>query len=51
MTCPLAYTDPCAKCDQFGTCSPSQAVQKLVNLENTVEELKAMLQSIIELKK
>jgi hypothetical protein len=50
MTCPLAYTDPCSKCDQFGTCSPSQAVQKLVILENKVEELKLMLQSLIEKK-
>ena len=48
--CPLAYTDPCAECDQFGTCSPSQAVQKLVILENMVEELKVMLQSLIDKK-
>lgn len=50
MTCPLSYTDPCSECDQFGTCSPSQAVQKLAILENTVEELKLMLQSLLDKK-
>lgn len=48
--CPLTYSDPCSECDQFGTCSPSQAVQKLAILENTVEELKAMIQNLMDKK-
>ncbi|MDD4236989.1 MAG: hypothetical protein PHT62_00330 [Desulfotomaculaceae bacterium] len=48
--CPLAFIDPCSECAHFGKCSPSQAVQKIVDLENTVQELKMMLQDLIEKK-
>jgi len=48
--CPLAYIDPCSECDCFGKCSPSQAVQKLVAVENELQELKRMLQSMIDKK-
>lgn len=49
--CPLAYTDPCTKCAQYGNCSPSQAVQKLDVLENLMQELKQMMECITKSKK
>jgi len=48
--CPLAYIDPCAKCAQFGNCSPSQAVQKLSVLEKELQDLKKMLQCLVDKK-
>lgn len=41
--CPIAYVDPCSNCAQFGNCAPSQAVEKLNQLESLVHELKVML--------
>lgn len=46
--CPLAYNDPCAKCAQFGNCSPSKAVQKLDELENLLKDIKKMLKSLAD---
>lgn len=46
--CPLAYTDPCSDCAQYGNCSPSQAVQKLVSLENQLQELKKLVEQLTE---
>jgi hypothetical protein len=44
--CPLAYTDPCSKCPQFGNCSPSQAVQKLATLEGQLKDLKSLVEQL-----
>ncbi len=41
--CPLAYTDPCSECAQYGNCSPSQAVKRLNDLEMMIQELKRMI--------
>lgn len=46
--CPLAYTDPCAECAQFGNCSPSKAVQKLEELENVIQDLKALVKRLVD---
>jgi len=48
--CPLAYVDPCSKCAQFGNCCPSQSLQKLNVLENELQELKKMLQQLVDKK-
>jgi len=48
--CPLAYTDPCSKCAQYGNCSPSQAVQKIAVVEDLLQEIKKMMQSLAEKK-
>lgn len=48
--CPLAYADPCAECAQFGNCSPSEAVQKLNELEEQIKDLKQMLQCLVDKK-
>ncbi len=45
--CPLAYTDPCSACAQYGNCCPSQAVQKLQLLESQLRELKRLLEQIM----
>mgnify|MGYP000229972408 CR=1 FL=1 len=42
--CPMAYADPCSNCAQYGTCAPSQAVQKLEKLEKQLLELKKLLE-------
>jgi len=44
--CPLAYIDPCSKCAQFGNCCPSQAVQKLAELKNLLQDLKKIMQDL-----
>ncbi len=49
--CPLAYTDPCAECAQFGNCSPSKALQRIDELENLLQDLKKMVQSLANEKK
>jgi hypothetical protein len=49
--CPLAYVDPCSKCAQFGNCCPSQALQKLDVLNNELQELKKILQQLVDKKK
>jgi len=41
--CPIAYAHPCNSCAQYGNCAPSQAVEKLNQLELVVAELKQML--------
>lgn len=41
--CPIAYAHPCSSCAQFGNCAPSQAVEKLNQLEALVNELKEMV--------
>lgn len=41
--CPIAYAHPCSSCAQFGNCAPSQAVEKLNQLEAAVKELRQML--------
>lgn len=48
--CPLAYADPCAKCAQYGNCSPSQAVQMLAVVEDLLQELKKMMQELLNKK-
>lgn len=48
--CPLAYTDPCSKCSQYGSCSPSQAVLKLATLENQLQDLRRLVEQITEKK-
>jgi len=48
--CPLAYIDPCSKCAQFGNCCPSQAVQKLAELEHLLKDLKKTLQDLADKK-
>jgi len=48
--CPLAYVDPCSKCAQFGSCSPSQALLKLDVLEKELKELKKVLQQLVDKK-
>lgn len=48
--CPLAYIDTCSECAQFGNCSPSQTLQKIDALENRLEELKKMVQSLVDKK-
>ncbi len=48
--CPLAYTDPCSKCAQYGNCSPSQAVLKLATLEDQLKDLRRMVEKIAEKK-
>jgi hypothetical protein len=44
--CPIAYAHPCNSCHQYGNCAPSQAVQKLNQLETVVAELKQMLNQL-----
>lgn len=44
--CPLAYTDPCSHCAQYGNCSPSQAVQKLTALEKQLADLKNLVEQL-----
>jgi hypothetical protein len=41
--CPIAYSDPCSKCAQYGNCAPSQAVRKLEELEKQVRELMRLI--------
>lgn len=42
--CPMAYSDPCKNCAQFGNCAPSQAVNKLEMLEKQLQELRQLLE-------
>lgn len=44
--CPLAYTDPCNNCAQYGNCSPSHAVQKIQLLENRLNEMHKLLEKL-----
>ncbi|MDH7480277.1 MAG: hypothetical protein QHH02_09720 [Syntrophomonadaceae bacterium] len=46
--CPLAYTDPCRDCAQYGSCSPSQAVQKAEALEVELQEIRRMVEQLLE---
>lgn len=46
--CPLAYTDPCSNCAQYGNCSPSQAVQKLSDLEVQLQDLKRLVEQMAD---
>ena len=48
--CPLAYTDPCSKCSQYGNCSPSQALQKLELIENQLQDLKRLVEQMADKK-
>jgi hypothetical protein len=48
--CPIAYTDPCGECAQYGNCSPSQAVKKVEALEGHIQELKKMVEQLLEKK-
>lgn len=48
--CPIAYTDPCSSCAQFGNCAPSQAVMKIQKLEGELLELKRLLEELINKK-
>jgi hypothetical protein len=45
--CPLAYSDPCLRCAQFGNCCPSQTIQKLDVLEKELKNLKKLLQKLV----
>lgn len=49
--CPLAYVDPCSQCAQYGNCCPSIAVKKLDALNNELQELKKLLQQLVDQKK
>jgi len=44
--CPLAYADPCNNCARYGNCSPSQAVQKIMSLEEQLKELRRLLEQL-----
>ena len=46
--CPLAYTDPCGECAQYGNCTPSQAAQRIEVLESHLLELKQMVELLLE---
>jgi hypothetical protein len=48
--CPLAFSDRCAECDWYGNCSPSQAVQMLAVVEDELQELKKMIQDLLDKK-
>jgi len=48
--CPISYTDPCGECAQFGKCAPSMAVKKVEALESHIQELKKMVEQLIEKK-
>jgi len=45
--CPMAYVNPCSECARYGSCAPSQSVQKLENLEKEINELKQLLKAKI----
>lgn len=44
--CPMAYPDACASCVYYGKCPPSQAVEKLEQLQNQFAELRTMLEQM-----
>ncbi len=48
--CPLAYADPCSECAQYGRCCPSQAIQKLADLEDLIRDLKNKIQDMADKK-
>lgn len=44
--CPMAYPDACTTCHYFGKCPPSQAVEKLEQLQIQFDELKRLLEEM-----
>ncbi|NPV91125.1 MAG: hypothetical protein HPY50_10180 [Firmicutes bacterium] len=48
--CPISYTDPCGQCAQYGKCAPSQAVQKVEALEGHIQDLKKLVEQMLEKK-
>lgn len=44
--CPMAYPDACQSCVYYGKCPPSQAVEKLEQLQNQFDEVKRMLEQL-----
>ena len=46
-SCPLAYPDTCQNCTYNGTCSPTQAVERIEELRQDIQELKELMQKLI----
>lgn len=49
--CPMAYPDTCTTCVYYGKCPPSQAVEKLEQLQTQFAELKTILEQLTGTKK